>query len=56
VGLLLAAAGDAALAEPPAEGTSVPDFTLPVLDGGSATLSGQAGEGPVVLVFFRGAW
>lgn len=37
-------------------GSSVPDFTLPTLDGEQVRLSERYGEGPVVLVFFRGAW
>ncbi len=37
-------------------GDVVPDFTLSALDGGDHALSERRGAGPVVLVFFRGAW
>ena len=37
-------------------GDVVPDFTLSALDGGDHTLSERRVAGPVVLVFFRGAW
>ena len=40
----------------PEEGQMVPDFNLTVIGGEMVTLSEQVGEGPVVLVFFRGAW
>ena len=40
----------------PAIGQEAPDFTLPLLDGDTVTLSERLAEGPVVLVFFRGAW
>ncbi len=36
-------------------GRTAPDFTLPTSAGGSYTLS-EHGDGPVVLVFFRGTW
>ena len=39
-----------------AVGQAAPDFELPDARGGSVTLSGLRGEGPVVLVFYRGAW
>ena len=54
--VVLIAAASAAPAQPPAEGATVPDFTLPVLDGGEVTLSERTGAGPTILVFFRGAW
>lgn len=56
LGILLAATATAGVAAPPEEGSRVPDIVLSVLDGGEATLSEQVGEGPVILVFFRGAW
>jgi len=40
----------------PEVGQEVPDFTLPMLDGELLSLSEGRAEGPVVLVFFRGAW
>jgi hypothetical protein len=48
--------GLGAAAELPQDGATVPDFTLPALDGESRTLSERFAEGPVVLVFFRGVW
>jgi len=55
--VLLLGAGAAPAEEAiPEVGQAVPDFTLPVLDGGEVTLSDQRGEGPMVLIFFRGAW
>jgi peroxiredoxin len=39
-----------------AVGEAAPDFELPDARGGSLTLAGLRGEGPVVLVFYRGAW
>jgi len=47
-GLLVAADG------PPAEGDTVSDFELPVLDGETVKLSNLAQEGPVVVVVLRG--
>jgi len=37
-------------------GDRAPDFTLPNAFGDSVTLSEQLEKGPVVLVFYRGAW
>jgi cytochrome oxidase Cu insertion factor (SCO1/SenC/PrrC family) len=56
---LLAAAAPAFAAEEergPALGAEAPGFTLQALDGREVSLAGLTGEGPVVLVFFRGAW
>ena len=39
-----------------AVGEAAPDFELPDARGGSVTLAGLRREGPVVLVFYRGAW
>jgi len=39
----------------PELGDMAPDFTLPAVDGSEVTLSDLRG-GPVVLIFFRGAW
>lgn len=39
-----------------AVGEAAPGFELPDARGGSVTLAGLRGEGPVVLVFYRGAW
>lgn len=39
-----------------AVGEAAPDFELPDARGGSVTLTSLRGEGPVVLVFYRGAW
>ena len=47
---------EAAAYGPPEVGASAPDFTLAALDGESHALSERRGEGPVVLVFFRGVW
>ena len=60
-GLALAAALTLGAAMPAGEGPLrigdvVPDFTLADLDGGEQTLAERRGAGPVVLVFFRGAW
>jgi len=54
--LVLSVAVAVSAQEPPDIGQEVPDFTLPVLDGEPLTLSERRAEGPVVLVFFRGAW
>lgn len=56
VAMALLAAAVLAQPAPPETGTAVPDFTLPDLDGAEHTLSERTGAGPVVLVFFRGAW
>lgn len=40
----------------PALGAEAPGFTLAALDGSEVSLAGLTEEGPVVLVFFRGAW
>lgn len=40
----------------PALGAEAPGFTLAALDGREVSLAGLTAEGPVVLVFFRGAW
>lgn len=37
-------------------GATAPDFTLPDVDGTSVRLSELLGHGPVVVVFYRGAW
>lgn len=37
-------------------GTRVPDFTLQNAFGESVTLSKEYAKGPVILVFYRGAW
>lgn len=47
---------EAAASGPPEIGAPTPDFTLTSLDGESHALSERRGEGPVVLVFFRGVW
>ena len=39
-----------------AVGDAAPDFELPDARGGSVTLAGLRSAGPVVLVFYRGAW
>ena len=39
-----------------AVGEAAPDFELHDARGGNVTLAGLRGEGPVVLVFYRGAW
>ena len=41
---------------PPEVGQVVGDFTLPDLEGRQHSLLDRRGAGPVVLVFFRGAW
>jgi peroxiredoxin len=38
------------------EGAYVPDFTLPDAQGQAVTLSHLLKSGPVVIVFYRGAW
>ena len=60
---LLMTGGAAAVAEAPMPeaplpeaGQEAPDFTLPLLDGDTATLSERRSQGPVVLVFVRGVW
>lgn len=40
----------------PALGSEAPGFTLQALDGHDVSLAGLTAQGPVVLVFFRGAW
>jgi peroxiredoxin len=37
-------------------GTTIAEFTLPDANGGQTSLSRLLGEGPAVLVFYRGAW
>ncbi len=54
--LVLLLSGGLALAQPPEVDSKVPDLSLPGLDGTTRTLSERIAEGPVVLVFFRGAW
>ncbi|PCI64136.1 MAG: alkyl hydroperoxide reductase [Kordiimonadales bacterium] len=39
-----------------ATGVKAPDFTLKSANGGMVSLSGSLAKGPVVLVFYRGAW
>jgi peroxiredoxin len=51
-GLLRAGAGASALAV----GAPAPAFTLPDVRGGDVALARLTAEGPVVLVFYRGAW
>ena len=58
-----ACAGEAGEAEESREeqpalalGAEAPGFTLQALDGREVSLAGLTAEGPVVLVFFRGAW
>jgi hypothetical protein len=41
---------------PPRVGQVAADFTLPDLDGAQHHLAQRRDTGPVVLVFFRGAW
>ena len=56
---LLAAHAPAFAAEEergPALGAEAPPFALQALDGSEVSLAGLTEEGPVVLVFFRGAW
>lgn len=38
------------------EGASAPDFTLPDVSGKPLSLSSLLKQGPVVLLFYRGAW
>ncbi len=45
----------AAQAERPAVGDSAPALELVDTDGVSHTLS-EAGEGPRIIIFFRGSW
>jgi peroxiredoxin len=40
----------------PGVGATAPLFTLPDARGGSVALADLLGQGPVVLVFYRGAW
>lgn len=54
--LVLLLSGGFALAQPPEVDSKVPDLSLPGLDGETRTLSERIAAGPVVLVFFRGAW
>ncbi len=54
--LALVLMGGVALAAPPEVDSEVPDLSLPDLGGETRTLSERIAEGPVVLVFFRGAW
>ena len=59
IAILLAAHAPAFAAEEergPALGAEAPAFELQALDGSEVSLAGLTGEGPVVLVFFRGAW
>ena len=39
-----------------AVGAAAPEFTLATSEGGSWALGEAVREGPVVLVFYRGAW
>jgi hypothetical protein len=45
-----------AAAGPPEVGQEVADFTLADLEERQHSLADRLGTGPVVLVFFRGAW
>ena len=56
LGVALVAGVGLAQAEPPEVESPVPDFTLLDVEGEPHTLSERVGAGPVVLVFFRGAW
>ncbi|KLL12467.1 MULTISPECIES: peroxiredoxin-like family protein [Protofrankia] len=40
----------------PAVGAPAPDFTLPDVHGADVTLSTLLARGPIVVVFYRGAW
>src|ERR671912_333794 len=40
----------------PEVGDEAPEFNLPSAQGGQLRLSMRAARGPVVVVFFRGAW
>ena len=39
-----------------ADGAVAPAFALPAQDGSQVSLASAVGHGPVVLVFYRGAW
>ena len=39
-----------------ADGALAPGFTLTAQDGTQVSLASAVGHGPVVLVFYRGAW
>lgn len=59
--VLLAAHAPGLAADPeqergPSVGSEAPGLTLEALDGREVSLSGLTDDGPVVLVFFRGAW
>ena len=59
IATLLAVAAPAFAAEEergPALGAEAPEFTLQALDGREVSLADLTEEGPVVLIFFRGAW
>lgn len=61
LGGLALAAGLAACRLPPpavtpAVGGLAPDFTLPASDGLRFHLGEELGDGPMVLVFYRGHW
>lgn len=58
---LVAAPGTGCAPDPeegrgPAIGSEAPGFTLEALDGREVSLAALTGDGPVVLLFFRGAW
>jgi len=59
-GLVLAAALVACRLPPPATtpavGAAAPDFQLPASDGSTFRLGEHLGDGPVILVFYRGHW
>lgn len=59
--IILAAPSSGSAAEPdgergPTVGSEAPGFTLEALDGREVSLAELTDDGPVVLVFFRGAW
>ncbi|MDX1643082.1 MAG: hypothetical protein R3244_01860 [Thermoanaerobaculia bacterium] len=57
IALLLLALGSPARAqETVGVGSVAPEVSLPSLDGELLSLADRRGEGPTVLVFFRGAW
>ncbi|WP_261560710.1 peroxiredoxin-like family protein [Frankia tisae] len=51
-----AMAADGVGSAAPAVGTAAPDFALPDIHGASRALTELLAAGPVVLVFYRGAW
>ncbi|MDX1582309.1 MAG: hypothetical protein R3338_01795 [Thermoanaerobaculia bacterium] len=41
---------------PPKAGETAPDFVLPDTEGNVVRLSEAVGDGPTLLVFYRGHW